>query len=68
MLVLTRRVGETVVIDGHIEVTVVAVTGNRVRLAVSAPPSVPVDRLEVHRRRAEFAARPRPGRRAVTAV
>jgi carbon storage regulator len=67
MLVLARRVGETVVIDGGILVTVVAVQGNNVRLGVTAPPSVAVDRQEVHERRREVAARPAPRRRAVAA-
>lgn len=54
MLVLTRRVGEEIVIDGNIRVTVLAVKGDRIRLGISAPPSVPVDRKEVHDRRVEF--------------
>ncbi len=56
MLVLSRKVGEKVVIDGCITVTVVAVDGNKVRLGVTAPPEVRVDREEVHRQRMEFAA------------
>lgn len=56
MLVLTRRIGETIVVDGEIHITVVAVDGNRVRIGVNAPPSVPVDRQEIHVRRAQFAA------------
>lgn len=55
MLVLTRRIGETIVIDGGIEVTVVAVQGDKVRIGVTAPPSVSVDREEVRRRRTAFA-------------
>ena len=51
MLVLTRRVGEVIVIDRDIRVTVVAVKGDRIRLGISAPASVPVDREEVHERR-----------------
>ena len=54
MLVLTRRVGEEIVIDGNIHVMVVGVKGDRVRIGISAPPSVTVDRKEVHERRAEF--------------
>jgi carbon storage regulator len=54
MLVLTRRVGEEIVINGNIRVIVTAVEGNKVRLGIIAPPSVPVDRKEVHDRRAEF--------------
>lgn len=54
MLVLTRRLGEEIVIDGHIRVKVVMVQGEKVRLGISAPPSVPVDRSEIHEQRAEF--------------
>jgi len=51
MLVLTRRVGEEIVIDEQIRVVVAGVQGNRVQLNISAPPSVRVDRQEVHERR-----------------
>jgi carbon storage regulator len=51
MLVLSRRVGEEIVIDGSIRVVIVAVQGNKVRIGVEAPPNVPVDRLEIHERR-----------------
>ena len=57
MLVLTRRVGEEIVIDGDIRVTVVDVSSERVRLGVSAPPSVRVDRLEASERRARLRQR-----------
>jgi carbon storage regulator len=55
MLVLARRVGEEIVIDGDIILTVVAVKGDTVRLGITAPASVRVDRREVHLRRAAFA-------------
>jgi len=51
MLVLMRRAGESIIIDGHIRVTVVSVQGERVRLAIDAPPEIRVDRQEVHERR-----------------
>ena len=51
MLVLSRRLGEEIVIDGNIRVTVVAIKGDKVRLGVSAPEWVAVDREEVYRRR-----------------
>jgi carbon storage regulator len=54
MLVLSRKMGETIVINDEIEVTVVAVKGDKVRLGIKAPDSVRVDREEVHRRRGEF--------------
>ena len=47
MLVLTRKLGETVVIDGGIKVTVVEVAGNRVRLGISAPDGVRILRGEL---------------------
>ena len=69
MLVLTRRIGENIVIDGNIRVMVIGVKGDRVKLGTSAPPSVTVDRSEVHERRGEFAfqcewAQPTPATRA----
>jgi carbon storage regulator len=65
MLVLTRRSGETIVIDGKIRITVTMVRKDRIRLGIAAPMSVRVDRDEVHERRAAFRdlARPRRTRR-----
>ena len=54
MLVLSRRVGEEIIINDNIRVTVVAVKGDRVRLGIVAPRDVNVDRSEVHLRRAQF--------------
>ena len=51
MLVLARRLGETIVIDGNICVSVVAVKGDRAHLGITAPKDVPVDRQEVYERR-----------------
>jgi carbon storage regulator len=56
MLVLTRRVGEEIVIDGSIRITVTAIQGERVRIGITAPEFVRVDRSEVHQRRKGFAA------------
>lgn len=53
MLVLSRKVGESIVIDGRITVCVSRVSGGRVRLMVDAPRHVPVDRLEVWQEKAE---------------
>jgi carbon storage regulator len=53
MLVLARRVGEEMLIADNIRVTVVAIRGNHVRLGITAPPSVPVARLELLAKRAE---------------
>ena len=59
MLVLTRRVGEEIVIDGNIHIKVLIAKGDRVRLGISAPKSVRVDRQEVHERRCEFEPEPK---------
>lgn len=50
MLILTRRVGETLMIGDEITVTVLAVKGNQIRLGVEAPREVGVHREEVYRR------------------
>ena len=56
MLVLTRRPGETLIIRDNIRVTVLDVSGNQIRLGVTAPREVPVHREEVAERiRAEAA-------------
>ncbi len=47
MLVLTRRIGETLIIGEDIRVTILDVSGNQVRLGVTAPREVPVHREEV---------------------
>jgi len=51
MLVLTRRIGETIVIEGGIRVTIVALKGGNIRLGITAPAAIQVDRLEVHEQR-----------------
>jgi carbon storage regulator len=51
MLVLTRRVGEEIVIAGDIRIAVLGVHGPRVRLGITAAPDVRVDREEVHNQR-----------------
>ncbi|NGY05350.1 carbon storage regulator CsrA [Solimonas terrae] len=50
MLILTRRVGETVVIGEDIVVTVLGVKGNQVRIGVKAPREVAVHREEIFER------------------
>jgi carbon storage regulator len=61
MLVLTRRVGEEIVIAGNICVTVVAAKGQRVRLGIAAPGSVSVARHELLAGCSQGAAPRRPG-------
>ena len=50
MLILTRRVGEAVMIGDDITVTVLRVKGNQVRIGVNAPKSVSVQREEIFNR------------------
>ncbi len=56
MLVLTRGIGEAIVIGDGIRVTVLAVNGNKIRLGFEAPPSVTFLRAEVLARQAAGAA------------
>lgn len=50
MLILTRRVGETVMIGDDVSVTVLGVKGNQVRIGVNAPKDVAVHREEIFER------------------
>jgi len=51
MLVLSRRLNQTIVIAGRVRVTVLAITRSRVELGVEAPLQITVDREEIHLRR-----------------
>jgi carbon storage regulator len=51
MLVLTRTLSESIVIDGAVRVTVLGVKGNKVRIGVTAPDWIRIDRQEVAERR-----------------
>ena len=61
MLILTRRIGESVLIGEHITVTVLGVNGSQVKIGVAAPPNVIVDREEIaEKKRFSRDASPRP--------
>lgn len=50
-LVLTRKLGESIIINGNIKVTLLSTTGNQVKFLIKAPPEIIVDREEIHERR-----------------
>ena len=59
MLVLTRKIGEEIIIDEEIRVTILDIRENQVRLGITAPRETTVDRREIHE------GRRRPGPREV---
>lgn len=50
MLILTRRVGETLVVGDDVRITVLGVKGNQIRIGVNAPKEVSVHREEIYQK------------------
>jgi carbon storage regulator len=50
MLILTRKVGETVMVGNDVTVTIVGVKGNQIRIGINAPKAVIVHREEIYER------------------
>lgn len=50
MLVLSRRLGETLIIGDNVKVTVLSISGNQVRVGIDAPKEVSVHREEIYQR------------------
>jgi carbon storage regulator len=69
MLILTRRVGETLKVGNDVDVTVLGVKGNQIRIGIKAPKTVAVHREEIFdriQREAELAARSNQSKGAPT--
>lgn len=54
MLVLTRKLNESIVINDNIRITVIAIRGNQIRLGIEAPDCVPIYREELYRAKRSF--------------
>jgi carbon storage regulator len=54
VLVLARKAGDQIVIDDRIRITITAIKGDRVKVGITAPPEVLVDRAEIHQKRQEW--------------
>jgi len=50
MLILTRRVGETLMIGDDVSITILGIQGNQVRIGATGPKEVPIHRLEIYER------------------
>lgn len=61
MLILTRRIGETLTIGDDVTVTVLGVKGNQIRVGITAPPHVAVHREEIFERIQQDRAGAGPG-------
>jgi len=48
MLVLTRKEDESIIINGNIEITMLKISGKKVRVGITAPPEISVHRREIH--------------------
>lgn len=54
MLVLSRKKGQQIIIEGGITITVVEIRGEKVRIGIEAPKEIKVDRKEIHELRSQL--------------
>jgi len=66
MLILSRKVGQSIVIGGNITVKVVRVDGDQIKLGIQAPENIPVHREEIQKEIAQ--GQPAPGANALKAA
>jgi len=50
MLILTRRVGETIMVGDEVQITVLGIKGNQIRIGINAPEEIAVHREEIYNR------------------
>ncbi|ADD79683.1 carbon storage regulator CsrA [Candidatus Riesia pediculicola] len=50
MLILTRKIGETLTIGDEIKITILGIKGNQVRVGINAPKNIPVHREEIYQK------------------
>ncbi len=60
MLVLRRKVGESIILDGVISVSVLAVEGERVKIGITAPPEITIVREELLKNAADLSKKNEP--------
>lgn len=58
MLILTRKIGEAIILDGGIEITVSDIQGNHVKIGIDAPKEVKIYREEIYERLPDYWAPP----------
>ena len=66
MLVLSRKQGERIMVDDHVEITVLEIQGGKVRLGFCAPMHVAIHRQEIYERIASTISNERPTAQATT--
>ena len=58
MLILTKNIGEAIILDGDIEITLMDIQGNHARIGIDAPEEVKIYREEIYEKLPDYAAPP----------